>query len=644
MSTNERLVQAGLTWRSILAIIFAAAIILPVSLSINLLAGITLASAATYLTAVLFAEIARITGRPLTKQEMFIIYSASGLTATSIPFLDYVWRLYFRSGTISYAFTDLVTGRPLPELLPSWFIPPLSSPAYTMRTFFTPDLLVPIAIYTAYWFLWLAQEIAITYIGAELYVHREKLDFPMATVDSQVCLVLTERHPDRFRIFTVTFFVGFAYAVVVYGAPLLTQGAISPIPIPWVDLTPGTYGIEKVLPGAVLGLATDPLSYLMGFIIPFNAIASMAIGSFAIWIFGSWYARIGLASLFSDWLAEWRPGMTSALVYQRAYLRVWIGPLISFALATAVLGVFQSRKAILDTFKTLARASRRQGEGGTPLYVWLCLYLLGTVGSVVLVQALYPDFPVWITTIVSVGVGFFYALVSARAMAETGFPIIGGQVTNYIWYGSIFLSGYQGGVGPFLQPPAIGGWNSPKWTSDLKVAQTLETRPIDYAKAIVLATVAFHVFSFVYVSIFWMAAPIPSSIYPATMIYWPVRSIEQALWTTRQITVFKPEVMIGSFAIILGLGAVVEALTRFITMPFSLVAFVTGASMLPAYSIPILIGGILGRLLFRRAFGPTWWTNNRSVVVAGIMAGEGVVVGICVAIAMLSKAAWILPY
>lgn len=644
MYSGSQFTQAGLTWRSLLAIIFSAAIILPVSLSINLLAGIALASAATYLTAVLFAEIARITGRPLTKQEMFIIYSTSGLTASSIPFLDYVWRLYFRSGTISYAFTDVVTGKPLPQLLPDWFIPPLSSSAYTTRSFLTPDLLVPIAVYTVYWFLWLAQEIAITYISAELYVHREKLEFPMAAVDSQICVVLTERHPDRFRIFTVTFFIGFSYAAAAYGSPLLTQGAITPIPIPWIDLTPGTYGIEKILPGAVLGLATDPISYLMGFIIPFNAIVSMTLGSVVVWIFGNWYARIGLSSLFPDWLAEWRPGMTSTLVYQRAYLRVWIGPLISFALATAVIGIFQSRKAIVETFKTITKVTQQRNEGGTRLYVWLALYLFGTVASVILVQALYPDFPFWITALVSVGVGFVYALISARAMAETGFPIIGGQVTNYIWYGSIFLSGYQGGVGPFLQPPAIGGWNSPKWTSDLKVAQTLETRPIDYAKAIVLATVAFHVFSFIYVSIFWMAAPIPSSIYPATMIYWPVRTIEQALWTTRQITVFKPEAMVGSFSIILGLGVAVEALSRFMTVPFSLVAFVTGASMLPAYSIPILAGGLLGRFFFARVFGTAWWTNNRSVLIAGIMAGEGVMVGICVAIAMLSKAAWILPY
>jgi len=36
--------------------------------------------------------------------------------------------------------------------------------------------------------------------------------------------------------------------------------------------------------------------------------------------------------------------------------------------------------------------------------------------------------------------------------------------------------------------------------------------------------------------------------------------------------------------------------------------------------------------------------NNRALIVAGVAAGEGILIGLATSIIMITKAAWILPY
>jgi len=52
----------------------------------------------------------------------------------------------------------------------------------------------------------------------------------------------------------------------------------------------------------------------------------------------------------------------------------------------------------------------------------------------------------------------------------------------------------------------------------------------------------------------------------------------------------------------------------------------------------------MGRLIFQRIFGAERWNVYQRIIVAGIAAGMGIVVGISAAIVIMTKSAWILPY
>jgi hypothetical protein len=104
------------------------------------------------------------------------------------------------------------------------------------------------------------------------------------------------------------------------------------------------------------------------------------------------------------------------------------------------------------------------------------------------------------------------------------------------------------------------------------------------------------------------------------------------------------EVVVGSLAIALAVSVGGELLHRVTGLPFSSVALVLGMTMLPPYAITTLIGGMVGNLVIQRQFGETWWKSYRTTLVAGFLTGLAVMVGLSVAVVMISKAAWVLPW
>ena len=68
-----------------------------------------------------------------------------------------------------------------------------------------------------------------------------------------------------------------------------------------------------------------------------------------------------------------------------------------------------------------------------------------------------------------------------------------------------------------------------------------------------------------------------------------------------------------------------------------------GTSLIPAYSIPILVGNLVGRVL-GRVFGAEVWERSKYVLAAGILSGEAIVIGLSAAALMLAKSTWILPF
>jgi len=645
--SDERTFQPGLTWRSALGIIFAVLVILPVNLFLTLAAG---AAISMLVVTVLFTEAFALFGKQLTKQETYIIFVISWL-ATSAPFsflteriqgnfLDFVYRAYFINSVPVHAFTDPNSGLPLNYVVPNWWAPSYNSGAYDVRSFLHPTWVTPILLGYGIFLLYTLQEFSLTMISSQLYVEVEKLPFPYAQVDAQTCIILADRPPEQMRIFTFSALGGIIYGAVLYLLPISTAGAFSIIPIPWLDFTTGFFGIEKVMPGALLGIGTDITPFANGFLLPLHIVTYMLIGSVAIWVFGNWIALAFFPQVFPEWAAEWSEGMSLALIYQRSQVRVWLAPQIAFALAVAVIILIRGRRSVANAFKSLAKLSTSAREAGyLQLSRILALYIGSSLLSACIFHILVPVFPLWIIVPLSLGWGFINNLVASRGIAETGNPVS----IPYLWQGMILASGYRG-LEPWFVSPVMGGSSSPWWTNSVKTSGLVEMRPVDFFKSIFIGFALIAITSFIYTSFFWSIAPIPSTVYPMTLIQWPVNAITHSMWISGQITAINPQILLTFFAgmfIMLMLG---EVLQKYTSIPFSAISLVVGATMLPTFAIPTFIGSVVGWLILQRQFGKEWWMASRAIISGGLTVGEGIIVAIGVAWMLISKGTWILPW
>jgi len=161
--------------------------------------------------------------------------------------------------------------------------------------------------------------------------------------------------------------------------------------------------------------------------------------------------------------------------------------------AAAIIIIAKSRHQIVKSVRSLLRLSEINKKAGyVSLPVLMLMYVASAICYLMLFHILVPDFPIWIPALLSLGWSFFYAILSTRAVGETGYPI------NVPWisYGSILLSGYKG-FGPWLLSPMYSGFNTSSWTMSIKTAHLTETRPKDFFKALLLATALSTIMGFI---------------------------------------------------------------------------------------------------------------------------------------------------
>ena len=632
--------KEGLTWRSFLGIMYAVIIISPVIIYLNLLSGASLLGPSVYVTIILFSEFARFFMKPLTKQEIYIIFFLIWDIATisSTFFLGFTYRAFFVNTPITMGFNDPYTGIPLPYEIPTWYAPAYGSEAYLYRTLIHSAWFTPLILAVGGTMISLLIDIPLALILTRLYVETERLTFPIAQVNAAVIDSLTERKPDRMRVFTVAAMLSMLYSLFLYGLPIISQGLfgiqLEIIPAPWADFTSL---IQIFLPGAILGIGTDPLYLGAGFVVPFPAVLSIFLGSIAVWFIGNTLSLTVFRDFFPLWASEWRAGMGLSLTYQRSYLNVWASPFIGLALAAGILPMLRNIKFYSKALSRLRGISKEAGGGSKylPLPVMLAMYIAGVAVSITVSHLLVPGFPIWIIALLTAVWPFFFNLVNARALGEAGYPI----TIPYIWEGAVFASGYRG-IDIWFGGGAYMGGASSGWVSYLKVAYLTETKPLSFFKAYLLALPIALVVSFVYTNMVWSMAPIPSSLFPWVNTMWPVMATTSGLWITREISVFRTDLIVGGFVItaLLYLG------TSLFHIIIPLAALVVGTFTLPPFAITMFVGALLGKFIIPRLVGRDWWENMKATIVAGMGIGQGVMVAVSVTLALIARFKWIEPW
>ena len=627
MSSMKDRGASGLTWRSLLVIIYGIVVLLPAAIWYQLYSGGNLSSGIQY-TLLLFAvELAFLAGHPLSRQEAFIIWMMGHQICFEVISIQWIYATWFRTSPYAYGLS-----------IPDWWAPAPETNLFIYRTFFSPSFVTPILISLVAGILWKLADMSMAFIAKSMFIEVEDLPFPTAQVGADAILTLSERQdPRRSRVFTLSAALGFVYGLIVY-FPALVLGYTT-IPIPWIDLTSR---IEPFLPGASFGIATDIISIATGFILPTSVVLTLFASGMAFYFFGCFLTSSeSPLPFFKGLFSYWSPGSSLSTIYQHSLFELWVSPLIGLAISAGVLPILRHPQIFINSLKSLSRIKVGKGVDNYPLWLLLVLFLGSTVGSVVLFTYLIPGIPATFLLLLlglSSGWSFIYTLVGTRSYGVVGFK----QDVPYLKEG-VFLA-YMNATGfndtrIWFGPLIITTFGA-DFCYFMKIGQLCNTTSKSMYKTYFLVFPIAWLVGFIYVSAFWNIAPIPSNVYPATNIYWPIQARWLRLFATGgRAGLLNPLLVAGFFAIGLAVFAVSEA----IRVSIPLIALSAGAAQPLPYSVSLLIGLLIGRLIERR-MGRDFWSNYRNAIVAGISLGVGLLITISVAVALILKNMWILPY
>ena len=628
--SNEIKFKSGLTWRSILACLYMLFVFTPALIYLQLVTvGVSIGGAIQVCTLLLFVEICRLSGKPLSRQEGALIYILAIMAGwMTTQWIDLIYREFFVLSPLLTRFGLKSTD------IPTWWAPPPETGVWELRTFFHPAWSTPILILFASLIISEAGALFFGLFGREMFIEIERLPFPIQHIDAEAIITLTERHEDRLHILVGTSILSFIYGIILYTVPTATRAFGYPVvilPVPWFDFTSF---IQRFFPGAALGIATDLLLVASGLVLPFRVVISMLIGSLGVFFFANWlFVHYGL----TPWATRWTPGMDIAMIYRESTLYFWAGPVIGMSIAAGLMPVIMHPKSIVKSVKSIIApkpsvVERRISGERMPTPLILSLFVIGCIGAIILDLILVPDFPVWALILYEIVFPFILCLTTIRIMGITGQSF----VPPYMSQLTILLSGYQKYDAWFL-PLQLnpGTW----WTTNFKICQLTETSISSFIKGFFLLWPVSIFITFIFVFLFWQMAPIPSAVFPAPAIVWPVNIIYQAIWITRPKGLFNPQLILGFF----GGVALLSVLFELAHIPLSIISIVVGAAMVPPPVITIFLGAVIG-LIIARMKGKKWFDSYKTAIAAGITLGEGLAIVIGVAMALIARAIWIAPY
>lgn len=624
----------GFNTRTLWAALFVGFVMTPGSIYLDLVTGQSIAGAGQWVTIIMFIEISKRLFVKLTPQETIILYwLAGGLAAADSAFNQFIWKQYL----IQSPHTDGITA-----YIPSWVVPARGSEAYSLRTFFHADWFEPIMIAVVTTALGFLNSLSVGYVVFRITNDIEKLPFPLAPVQAGGATALAENSSGtetwRWRVFSIGSIIGMAWGLIYAGIPTLTSiflvTKVEFIPIPFADFTTQ---FEAILPATPIGIGTDLGAMLTGFVLPFWVVLGMFLGS----VIGS----IIMNPLLYDLgiLTSWSPGMASIPTSFNNSIDFGLSFGIGTALVVGFVGMISSMWALWKAQKERTASARSIGvpdprRDDVRIIIPAVVWAASTVGYVVLVHYLIPDFPWWIVAIFGFLWTPFFSYIGARMIGLTGQPF--GTSFPYVKEGSFYLSGYKGAAIWFAPLPMFehGGM-----AATFKQLELTRTKFRSLIKLSILGTVITFVFGMIFWSLIWKLAPIPSGAYPYIDKIWPLQAMNQTLWVRSTLPgqtgfleeIVKIEYILAGFTFGWAMYGLI-ALFKIPTIFFY--GFVGGFGTWIHYTLPTFVGAVLGRYYFSRRFGEEKWKAFTPVILAGYGCGLGLVGMTAVAFALVAKA------
>ena len=673
----------GFNWTTLAGILFCGLVMLPGSIYLGLMTGGSMGAAATWVTVILFSEIARRALKTMSKQELVVLLYAANLmiAGTALfpggPFGQFVYRAYLVS-------SEAARDAGMSEGFPSWWVPKPNSPAILERNLFHPDWLVPIGIALFVMVMGLISRYTFGYVLFRLTSDIERLPFPLAPINAQGAMALAEteeveekptgvaaslaawgkgaaakRGSARWRLFSLGVTIGLAFGFVQVGIPALTGLFLAKpvflIPQPFVDSTTLT---ESILPATPTGVALDLGVVLMGFVIPFwvvvgtfCAVVAMALGNPVLHHFGV--------------LSHWQPGMNTINTTFANSIDFWMSFGIGTGLGIAAVSIYSTIRDIRQRMRdsALAReagepsqgsmwATPKKGRGDYPLYYALGAYAVASIGVILLSHKLVPQIPIFFLFVFSFLYNPFISYVNARLLGlagqqvdipfvrETSFILSGAKGVD-IWLAPIPLENYGGMAQSFRVNELVGV----SFWSLIKI------------EAVALPTL--FILSLMFWSFIWRSEVVPSAMFPAAQVNWELMAKNNVLLysstfvspgedpATKSIldsqfmrAIHPPFITAGFLAVVLGFAV----LTIF-NLPILLIyGFVRGTGIMPHFVLLEIIGAVLGRYYYQKKYGSTNFLRMAPTLLAGYFTGVGLVSMATIGMTLIKASVTSLPF
>ena len=671
----------GFGWSTVLGIVFCGLVMLPGSIYLSLMTGGNMGAAGTWVTVILFAQIAKRAMKTMSRQELVVLLHAANIMVAANalfpggPFGFVVYRAFLVT-------SDAVRDAGMMHAFPKWFVPPPDSAAILERNFFHVDWLMPIALVVFTMITGFLQRYTLGYFFFRITSDIEKLPFPLAPIAAQGATAMAEMDekeseepaslkPDkpgtskglrkkefkktgspRWRQFSVGVTIGALFGIVQVGFPAVTglflDKPVFLIPQPFIETTPLT---ESILPATPTGLSLDLGIILMGMVLPFWAVVGTFSAIVLTVILNPVLQHFGV-------LTHWQPGMDTVNTLFANRMDFWLSFTIGASLGIAIVSIFSAVRDVRRRMKSIraerAAAAReglldpaRKGRGDYPLWLALAIYAVATGAVTFLCHWLVPQVPLTFLVILGFVYMPFIAYINARMLG-----IAGQNVDIPFIKESAFIASRAKGIDIWMAPIPVE--NHGGMAQAYRVNELTGVSFMSLIKAELVALPILFLLSLVFWAFIWKSGPIPSEAYPYAQVNWELMSKENVLLysstfvppgedpASRSIAdsqFFKEAVhpkVIGSGLLVTVIGF---GLLSGFGLPVMLIyGFIRGLGQIPHVMALEIVGALIGRFYLRRKFGARNFLRMIPVIMAGYFTGVGLISMATIAMNLIQQA------
>ncbi len=669
--------QDGFGWNTVIGIFFCGLIMMPGGIYLGLMTGGNMGMAASWVTVILFMEIARRALKPMSKQNLVILLHAARVMMIGHilfpggPMGQLVYRAYLVG-------SDAVRDAGMLGEFPSWFAPHPDSPAILERNFLHIDWAVPIGIALFLFLISTIQRYTLGYIFFRITSDVENLPYPLAPIGAQGATALAEsddhlKEEDqqegsleppkkkkkslRWRIFTLGAYIGIGFGFLQVGIPAISGLFLSKpfylIPQPFIDTTTLT---ETILPATPTGIAFDLGLLFLGFVLPFWAIlgtlAAVLLTAILNPILHHW-----------DVLQTWQPGMNTVNTTFSNNIDFWLSFGIGTGLGIAAVSLYCTIRDVRRKMKDSREGGDEnrkdiwavpEGRGDHPLWISISIYVLSAIAMVSLCYYLLPKNPGIILFLVFFAFVYspFLSYVNARLLGISGQQL---QI-RYVKEISFLLSGAKG-IEIWLAPIPIKNYGIQ--SQAFRINELTGVSFWSLIKTELVAVPVLFILSLAFWGFIWHSDAVPSDMFPAAQVNWELHSKTQTLLFSSTFVAkgenpedkkisdsefmkaIHPKVIGVGFAGIVGLFALFSTAG----LPVMLIyGMIRGFGRFPHLFLPQIAGAFLARYYLRKKFGVKNFLQMAPILMAGYSTGVGLIAMATIALKLIKAAVSTAPF